>query len=130
MIHPIKQKIERANWWRDHLKDRCHPMVMYSANHRVLISDIQRIVARYYSIPEVDFLSKTKERRIVRPRQVAMFLSRRFTKKSYPFIGSKFAGTDHSNVMYAVALIDDLMKHDPELSDDIDNLARQIAHGK
>ena len=52
--------------------------------------------------------SKRRARAIVRPRQVAMYLSKVLTPRSYPEIGRKFGGRDHSTVIHAVRLIEDL----------------------
>jgi hypothetical protein len=52
--------------------------------------------------------SKRRARAVVRPRQVAMYLAKVLTPRSYPEIGRKFGGRDHSTVIHAVRLIEDL----------------------
>ena len=59
-----------------------------------------------------DMTSKRRARVIARPRQVAMYLSKKLTKRSLPDIGRRFGGRDHTTVMHAVKRIDSLRADD------------------
>src|SRR5690606_19205167 len=61
---------------------------------RVRIEDIQRIVARHYNVSKTELLSNRRTRTIVKPRQVAMYLSKVMTPRSLPEIGRRFGGRD------------------------------------
>src|SRR5690606_10830237 len=63
---------------------------------RVRIEDIQRIVARHYNVSKTELLSNRRTRTIVKPRQVAMYLSKIMTPRSLPEIGRRFGGRDHT----------------------------------
>ena len=65
-------------------------------------------------------------RAVVRPRQVAMYLAKVLTPRSYPEIGRKFGGRDHSTVIHAVRLIEDLRKRDADMDGDVRSLLRQL----
>ena len=93
---------------------------------RVRIEDIQRVVARHYSIPKTDLVSARRTQAIVRPRQIAMYLAKVMTPRSLPEIGRRFGGRDHTTVLHAVRKIDELAKTDSRLADDIELLKRQI----
>jgi chromosomal replication initiator protein len=93
---------------------------------RVRIEDIQRVVARHYSIPKTDLVSARRTQAIVRPRQIAMYLAKVMTPRSLPEIGRRFGGRDHTTVLHAVRKIDELAKSDSRLADDIELLKRQI----
>ena len=93
---------------------------------RVRIEDIQRVVARHYSIPKTDLVSARRTQAIVRPRQIAMYLAKVLTPRSLPEIGRRFGGRDHTTVLHAVRKIDELAKTDTRLADDIELLKRQI----
>jgi chromosomal replication initiator protein len=93
---------------------------------RVRIEDIQRVVARHYSIPKTDLVSARRTQAIVRPRQIAMFLAKVMTPRSLPEIGRRFGGRDHTTVLHAVRKIDELAKTDVRLADDIETLKRLI----
>ncbi|MBI2064026.1 MAG: chromosomal replication initiator protein DnaA [Candidatus Yanofskybacteria bacterium] len=62
---------------------------------------IMKSVADFYSVPINDLIKRSRKKEIVRPRQIAMFLLREETKFSFPEIGSKLGGRDHSTVIHA-----------------------------
>jgi len=93
---------------------------------RVRIEDIQRIVARYYNVSKTELLSNRRTRTIVKPRQVAMYLSKVMTPRSLPEIGRRFGGRDHTTVLHAVRKIEDLSGSDTGLAQEIDLLRRMI----
>ena len=62
---------------------------------------ILKSVADFYNIPINDILKRSRKKEIVRPRQIAMFLLREETKSSFPEIGAKLGGRDHSTVIHA-----------------------------
>jgi chromosomal replication initiator protein len=62
---------------------------------------ILKAVADFYNISANDLLKRSRKKEVVRPRQVAMFLLRDETKLSFPEIGQKLGGRDHSTVIHA-----------------------------
>ena len=98
-----------------------------SANRRrITIDEIQRTVCQFYRIDRSEMSSKRRARAVVRPRQVAMYLAKVLTPRSYPEIGRKFGGRDHSTVIHAVRLIEDLRKRDADMDGDVRSLLRQL----
>jgi len=98
-----------------------------SANRRrITIDEIQRTVCHFYRIDRAEMSSKRRARAVVRPRQVAMYLAKVLTPRSYPEIGRKFGGRDHSTVIHAVRLIEDLRKRDADMDGDVRSLLRQL----
>ncbi|MFC4254274.1 chromosomal replication initiator protein DnaA [Croceibacterium xixiisoli] len=98
-----------------------------SANRkRITIDEIQRTVCQFYRIDRSEMSSKRRARAVVRPRQVAMYLAKVLTPRSYPEIGRKFGGRDHSTVIHAVRLIEDLRKRDSDMDGDVRSLLRQL----
>lgn len=98
-----------------------------SANRRrITIDEIQRTVCQFYRIDRAEMASKRRARAVVRPRQVAMYLSKVLTPRSYPEIGRKFGGRDHSTVIHAVRLIEDLRQRDADMDGDVRSLLRQL----
>ena len=71
-------------------------------DRRISIDDIQKQAASHYNIKVSDMHSARRSRVVARPRQVAMYLSKKLTSKSLPEIGRKFGGKDHTTVMHAV----------------------------
>lgn len=72
---------------------------------RTTVQEIQRAVCRYYRISRADMLSERRTVNIVRPRQVAMYLSKKLTLRSLPYIGLRFGGRDHTTVLHSVRKI-------------------------
>lgn len=93
---------------------------------RISVEDIQKQVAGYYSIKVSDMHSARRSRTVARPRQVAMYLSKKLTTKSLPDIGRKFGGKDHTTVIHAVKRVEELMQTDHEFAQDIELLMRMI----
>lgn len=88
-------------------------------DRRISIEEIQKQVASHYNIKVSDMHSARRSRVVARPRQVAMYLSKRFTSKSLPEIGRKFGGKDHTTVMHAVKRIEELIGLDNEFAQDV-----------
>ena len=93
---------------------------------RVKIEDIQRIVAKHYQVSRADVLSARRTVNVVRPRQVAMYLSKVLTLRSLPEIGRRFGGRDHTTVLHAVRKITELVKTDGGLNDEIELMKRML----
>lgn len=93
---------------------------------RVKIEDIQRVVSKHYNVSKADLLSARRTRTIVRPRQIAMFLAKMMTPRSLPEIGRRFGNRDHTTVLHAVRKIDELVKNDTTLAQEIELLKRML----
>jgi chromosomal replication initiator protein len=93
---------------------------------RVRIEDIQKVVARQFNVSKNDLLSNRRTRVIVRPRQIAMYLSKIMTPRSLPEIGRRFGGRDHTTVLHAVRKIEELAGKDQQLAHEIELLKRLI----
>jgi chromosomal replication initiator protein len=95
----------------------------------VTVESIQAEVARYFDV-EVDELTGHKRtRRLVTPRQVAMYLSRELTDSSLPAIGRAFGNRDHTTVMYAVQKIARLMADEGEIFEAVQALTSRLTGG-
>lgn len=101
----------------DVAKDALKDMIGLSRN--ITVDVIQKTVADFYKIKVADMFSKKRTRQVARPRQIAMWLSKELTQRSYPMIGEAFGGRDHTTVIHAVKTIDDLRKKDNELNHDL-----------
>jgi chromosomal replication initiator protein len=93
---------------------------------RVKIEDIQKLVASHYNVSRADILSSRRTANVVRPRQIAMYLSKLLTLRSLPEIGRRFGGRDHTTVLHAVRKIEELAGRDGMLLDEIDLLKRML----
>ncbi len=81
----------------------------------VTIESIQQRVSEYYGLRAGELNSRSNARRITRPRQVAMYLSKKLTHHSYPEIGIAFGGKHHSTVIHSVRKVKKDMESDEDL---------------
>ena len=90
----------------------------------VTINNIQKTVAEYFKIRVSDLHSKNRARQVVRPRQLAMALSKELTNHSLPEIGDAFGGRDHTTVLHACRKVVELNECDMRIKEDYSNLLR------
>jgi chromosomal replication initiator protein len=93
---------------------------------RIKIEDIQKLVASRYNVSRSDILSERRTAAVVKPRQIAMYLSKVLTLRSLPEIGRRFGGRDHTTVLHAVRKIDKLIGEDNVLNDEVELLKRML----
>jgi chromosomal replication initiator protein len=93
---------------------------------RVKIEDIQKLVASRYNVSRSDILSERRTAAVVRPRQIAMYLSKVLTLRSLPEIGRRFGGRDHTTVLHAVRKIEREIGEDSGLSEEVELLKRML----
>ena len=96
------------------------------APRRVWIEDIQRVVARQYSVSRSDLLSARRHAPVVRARQVAMYLAKILTQRSLPEVGRRFGGRDHTTVLHAVRKIEALVGTDRDLAAEIESIKAKL----
>ncbi len=100
--------------------------LLRSNNKRITIDEIQNKVSNYYNINVDDLISSRRLRSFARPRQVAMYLSKKLTSRSLPEIGRKFGGRDHTTVIHAVKKIDQLKSENEKFDEDVSVLTQII----
>lgn len=88
------------------------------------LKSIIKTVAEFYDISEKDLLERSRKKEIVKPRQVIMYLLREELKSSYPFIGLKIGGRDHTTAIHACEKIRKEIEYDQNFSDEI-NIIRE-----
>ncbi|MCB1509031.1 MAG: chromosomal replication initiator protein DnaA [Hyphomicrobiaceae bacterium] len=93
---------------------------------KVRVEDIQKVVARYYNLSRQDLLAARRQKNIVLPRQVAMYLAKVLTLRSLPDIGKRFSGRDHTTVLHAVRKIEEHLEKDAQLKHDVECLKREL----
>ncbi|MDD5738956.1 MAG: chromosomal replication initiator protein DnaA [Candidatus Pacebacteria bacterium] len=87
---------------------------------------IIQAVSSFYEINQDDILLPTRRKEIVKPRQVAMFLLRSELKESYPSIGRRFQGKDHTTAMYAFEKISQKIEEDQNVFNEINTIKQKI----
>ena len=92
----------------------------------VSVKDIVKIVAGYYNIEEEAVYDKTRRKEVVRPRQVAMYILREDCSVSYPSIGHKLGGRDHTTVIHSCEKIKNDLKTDLSLVQDLTQIRSML----
>ncbi len=93
---------------------------------RITVDEIQKTVAEHFNLKQADLLSERRTRAIARPRQIAMYLCKQHTTRSYPDIGRRFGGRDHTTVLHGVRKIEELMPKDDQIARDVEALTRKL----
>ncbi|MEO0485472.1 MAG: chromosomal replication initiator protein DnaA [Pseudomonadota bacterium] len=108
------------------LTQECLADVLRASDRKTTVEEIQRTVADHYNIRLSDMLGPKRNRNLARPRQIAMFLSKRLTTRSLPDIARRFGGRDHTTIMHGVRKIEELMAEDSQMADDLERLRRAL----
>lgn len=95
-------------------------------NRSTSIEQIQKIVTDFYKIKLSDLLSKKRSRDVARPRQIAMALARELTQLSLPSIGLAFDKRDHTTVLYACKLVEELREQDKKIKHEYNVLLQML----
>ncbi len=86
------------------------------------IKDVVKIVSEYYKVEETSVYEKTRKKEIVRARQIIMYLLREDFNVSYPLIGQKLGGKDHTTVIHSCLKIKTDLKNDPHLLQELEQI--------
>jgi chromosomal replication initiator protein len=92
----------------------------------VPVDTIKRKVAAFFDLSLDDLISQRRHRAVARPRQIAMYFCKRLTRRSFPDIGQRFGGRDHTTVMHAVKRIEELAAADPAFAAELVEIGRKI----
>jgi chromosomal replication initiator protein len=95
----------------------------------ITIESIQKAVCDFFSVRPADLRSKRRTRAVAVPRQVAMYLCRRYTDASFPTIGERFGGRDHSTAIHATQVVEQRIKDDPTFRAALERLQRMLENG-
>ena len=93
---------------------------------RITVDEIQKTVAEHFTLKQADLLSERRTRSVARPRQIAMWLCKQHTTRSYPDIGRRFGGRDHTTVLHGVRKIEELIAQDDQIARDVEALTRKL----
>jgi chromosomal replication initiator protein len=84
--------------------------------------EVVKLVADYYSVDENTIYEKTRRKEIVKARQMVMYILREEFNVSYPLIGQKLGGKDHTTVIHSCEKIKNDIKNDPVLASEVEEL--------
>ena len=100
-----------------------------SESRSISISDIQATICSYYKLKLSDLNSSSRERALVFPRQIGMYLARSLTHHSLGEIGGFFGGRDHATVVYAVRKIRERIEIDSSVGAEVEEIKKRLLEG-
>lgn len=116
----FKKTILTVNDVKNYLKNNIR------AKKSVSIPEIVKLVADFYQISDAFIYNKTRRKDIIKPRQIIMYILREEYDISYPVIGDKLGGRDHTTVIHSYEKIKKEMKDDPYLAKEIEEIKAMI----
>ncbi|HEY4504524.1 MAG TPA: chromosomal replication initiator protein DnaA [Candidatus Paceibacterota bacterium] len=117
MIHgQLKKRDLVINEVKQLIKNNVKPQKTISIN------DVIKIIANFYNIDERELYQKTRKKEVVKPRQIVMYILREDFNTSYPYIGHKLGGRDHTTVIHAYEKIKSDLTRDNLLSQEMDQI--------
>ncbi|MBI4137730.1 MAG: chromosomal replication initiator protein DnaA [Candidatus Sungbacteria bacterium] len=87
---------------------------------------IVKAVSEFYDIEEKELTHRSRKKEVVKPRQIAMYLMREELKSSYPSIGEKFGGRDHTTAMHSCEKVAKDLQANPELEEEIQAIRERV----
>lgn len=87
---------------------------------------ILQAISEFYDLDDKTLFCSSRKKEFVKPRQLAMYLLRKELSFSFPAIGRKFGGKDHTTVMHACQLIDREMQENEKFSQEVDIILQKI----
>ncbi len=100
--------------------------IIVEKNKEVTVETIQKSVANHFQLKTAELKSAKRLKTLVQPRQIAMYISRKLTASSYPEIGAKFGGKDHSTIIHAIKKIEKQMADDLQLRATVEKLINNL----
>ncbi len=100
--------------------------ILNSNKKAITIEKIQQKVAEYYKITKTELLSNKRDRKFSHPRQVAFYLSRKLTKKSFPEIAREFGNKNHATIIFAFNKIEKEISNNIEINEDISKIEKML----
>lgn len=107
---------------KDVLKD-----ILVDKNRELTVEEIQKTVAAHFGVKVSDLKSPKRLKALVLPRQLAMYLSRQLTSCSFPEIGERFGGKDHSTIIHAIKKIERQLEDDFQLRSTLTTLKNALS---
>jgi len=96
------------------------------AQKKITIESIQKVVAEQFGLRVTELKAKNNSRAIVRPRQIAMYLTKHLTEASLPEIGRQFGGKHHTTVMHSIDKIEELRQADKDISRTLNKITETL----
>lgn len=102
--------------------------ILVERNREISVEEIIKRVGAHFNVKVTDLKSPKRLKAVVLPRQIAMYLARQLTASSYPEIGERFGGKDHSTIIHAIRKVEKLMSENFQLRQTIEMLKNNMSN--
>ena len=99
-----------------------------SRRKRITIDAIKKVICKYYNVTHKELVSRSRKQRIVRPRQVAIYLARKYTDQPLQAIGKNF-NRYHATALHAINVVEKGIKNDMPLQKHVEFISRKLENG-
>lgn len=90
------------------------------------VKDVVKAISAFYNIEENVVYEKSRRKEVVKPRQIAMYILREDCNVSFPLIGEKLGGRDHTTVIHSYEKIKEGLKNDPDLIQELEQIRSML----
>lgn len=116
----LKNRELSLNDVKNIIKESSKPKKVFS------VKEVIKTISDFYDIPEASIYEKTRRKEVVKPRQIIMYILREDFKVSYPTIGEKLGGRDHTTVIHSCEKIKVDIKNNPQLVEEIERIRNML----
>lgn len=101
---------------------------MVQKSQEITIGSIKKLVCKYYKLTAKELISRSRKQSIVRPRQVAIYLSRRYTDQPLQAIGKSF-NRYHATALHAIGIVEKGLRQGGPIQGQVAYLTEKIESG-
>lgn len=110
----------------DYTKKSLSELISSGKKKGITHKNVIKVISDFYDVSEADLLAKNRKQEVVKPRQVAMYILRSELQHSFPGIGEKLGGRDHTTALHAYEKISEALEKDEKLMEEINYLKEQL----
>lgn len=122
----VSAQLTKRDITTDFVKNLLSELISSGKKKGISHKHIIKVVSDFYDVNPEDLVTKGRKKEVVKPRQIAMFLMRSELKYSYPGIGEKLGGRDHTTAIHAFEKINREIESNKKLSEEISFLKEQL----
>jgi chromosomal replication initiator protein len=102
---------------------------LVSQRQKITVEVIKKLICTHYNVSPDDLASRSRKQNLVRPRQMAIYLARRFTDSPLQAIGKSF-NRYHATALYSIQCVEKGIKSDNSLQQQVDFFRKKLESGK
>jgi chromosomal replication initiator protein len=122
----VSAQLTKQNITLDYVQKVLSELISSGKKKGITHKHIIKIVSDFYDVSPDDLIAKNRKQDVVKPRQIAMYLMRTELQYSYPGIGEKLGGRDHTTAIHAYDKISEALKSDDKINEELSEIREQL----